>query len=89
MAQKEKPQPKPKQSKEKVRRFVPNINLLKNMNAVFLIAGFGLTVMTISLLSSHNATYDVRSRGQEPATPTLTPIPTLCPVACPSITPEP
>jgi hypothetical protein len=87
MAQKPKPQPKPKPPKEKVQRFVPNINLLKNVNAIFLVAGFGLTLLTVSLLS-HN-TNDIRTRANPPAEPTLTPIPTLCPAACPSVTPKP
>jgi hypothetical protein len=88
MAQKQKPQPKPKPPKEKIRRFVPNINLLKNMNAVFLVAGFGLSLMTVFLLSSHNNTYDVRSRANPPAEPTLTPLPTLCQGVCPTPSPE-
>lgn len=69
---------------KKVLRFKPKINLLKNLNAVFLVAGFAASLITIVALSSNGHKYDIRSRGQVVPTVTVT----ITPSVVPSVTPE-
>lgn len=62
-----------KEPKKNVVTYKANINLLKNLNAVFVVAGFLVSLVTIGILSSRSENYDVRSRSQVLPTITLTP----------------
>jgi hypothetical protein len=67
-----------KAPRKTVIRKVPNINLLKHLNVVLLLAGFLSSLVIISVLASHSSeNYDVRSRGQ--VKPTVTPAVTPAP----------
>lgn len=85
MASKKKAQkPKVQPQKQKVIRYKPNINLLKNMNVVLLVAGFVASLFTVFVLSAGDR-HDTRSRGQEVIS---TPTPICQDESCLSPTPS-